>query len=128
MSIRLIKISKDLNVGISSLVEFLHKKGFDVESNPNTKVDGEQHELLVREFGSNSDLEVLFSNRREREREREKAKEAETGTIKEEVAVAERKEPEEIKTEVPEDIKPHVQIVDKNALVRYDTSKKCARK
>lgn len=107
MSIRLIKISKDLNVGISSLVEFLHKKGFDVESNPNTKVDGEQHELLVREFGTNSDLQVLFSNRRERE----KAKETEP--VKEEVAVPERKEPEEIKTEVPEDIKPHVQIVDK---------------
>ena len=46
MSIRLIKISKDLNVGISSLVEFLHKKGFDVESNPNTKIGSEQYELL----------------------------------------------------------------------------------
>ncbi|MFV0418216.1 MAG: translation initiation factor IF-2 [Dysgonomonas sp.] len=120
MSIRLIKISKDLNVGINSLVEFLHKKGFDVESNPNTKVDGEQHELLVREFGTNSDLEVLFSNRREREREIAK----ETEPIKEEVVAVERNEPEEIKTEVPEDIKPHVQIVDKIDLDSLNKPKK----
>ncbi|EGK03033.1 hypothetical protein [Dysgonomonas gadei] len=77
MSIRLIKISKDLNVGISSLVEFLHKKGFDVESNPNAKVDGEQHELLVKEFGNNADLEALLRNRKEREREVLAPKEAE---------------------------------------------------
>lgn len=123
MSIRLIKISKDLNVGINSLVEFLHKKGFDVESNPNTKVDGEQHELLVREFGSNSDLEALFSSRREKEREREVTKDVEPEFTKEDI-VAEQKEPEEIKTEVPEDIKPHVQVIDKIDLDALNKPKK----
>ncbi|MDR1881348.1 MAG: translation initiation factor IF-2 [Prevotella sp.] len=108
MSIRLIKISKDLNVGISSLVEFLHKKGFDMESNPNTKVDGEQHELLVREFGNNADLEALLRSRREREKE----KEAQL-PVAAEKSVPKQQEPEEIKTEVPESFKPHVQIVDK---------------
>ena len=71
MSVRLIKISKDLNVGINSLVEFLHKKGFEVESNPNTKVDSEQHELLVREFGDNADLEALFSHRKAKDKKEE---------------------------------------------------------
>ncbi len=47
MSIRLIKVSKDLNVGINSLVEFLQKKGFEIESNPNTKIDDEQYDLIM---------------------------------------------------------------------------------
>ncbi|MDU1890014.1 MAG: translation initiation factor IF-2 [Dysgonomonas sp.] len=107
MSIRLIKISKDLNVGINSLVEFLHKKGFEIESNPNTKVDSEQHELLVKEFGSNADLEAL-------RRRREEKKAAEQEQPKEEIPVSvEKEEPKEIKTEIPEEIKPHVQVVDK---------------
>jgi len=110
MSIRLIKISKDLNVGISSLVEFLHKKGFDVESNPNTKIDSEQQELLVREFGDSEDLRAFFERKKEKEREKETSREEvkpQVEPVKEEPVTT------EIKTEVPESIKPHVQVVDK---------------
>ncbi|MFV0311223.1 MAG: translation initiation factor IF-2 [Dysgonomonas sp.] len=121
MSIRLIKISKDLNVGINSLVEFLHKKGFDVESNPNAKVDGEQHELLVKEFGNNADLEALLRNRKEREKERER--EVQPPKEVEDVA-PKRQEPEEIVTEVPESFKPHVQVVDKIDLDALNRPKK----
>lgn len=117
MSIRLIKISKDLNVGISSLVEFLHKKGFDVESNPNTKIDSEQHELLVREFGKDLDIQALASIREER-----RAEAAAKAAAKEEAKI--QAEPEEIKTEVPESIKPHVQIVDKIDLDALNRPKK----
>lgn len=117
MSIRLIKISKDLNVGISSLVEFLHKKGFDVESNPNAKVDGEQHELLVKEFGNNADFETLLRNRKEREREVQAPKEVEDVAPK-------KQEPKEIVTEVPESFKPHVQVVDKIDLDALNKPKK----
>ena len=119
MSIRLIKISKDLNVGINSLVEFLHKKGFDVESNPNAKVDGEQHELLVKEFGNNADLEALLRNRKEREKEREAQAPAEVEDV-----AAKKQEPEEIVTEVPESYKPHVQVVDKIDLDALNKPKK----
>ena len=117
MSIRLIKISKDLNVGISSLVEFLHKKGFDVESNPNTKIDSEQHELLVREFGKDLDIQALASIREER-----RAEAAAKAAAKEEAKV--QAEPEEIRTEIPESIKPHVQIVDKIDLDALNRPKK----
>jgi translation initiation factor IF-2 len=118
MSIRLIKISKDLNVGISSLIEFLHKKGFDVESNPNTKIDSEQHELLVREFGKDMDIQALASIREER-----RAEAAAKAAAKEEAHKAPA-EPEEIKTEIPESIKPHVQIVDKIDLDTLNRPKK----
>ena len=117
MSVRLIKISKDLNVGINSLVEFLHKKGFEVESNPNTKVDSEQHELLVKEFGNNADLEALFSHRKEKESSKPVMEE-------EEIAPKVEDQPEEIKTEVPESIKPHVQVVDKIDLDALNRPKK----
>ena len=50
MSIRLNKVARDLNVGIQTAVEFLQKKGFTVEANPNTKITDEQYALLVKEF------------------------------------------------------------------------------
>jgi translation initiation factor IF-2 len=108
MSIRLIKISKDLNIGINTLVEFLNSKGFSVESNPNTKIDDNQHEMLVKEFGKDKDMEALLNRKREQKREAEildKNKEVES--VPEEVVI------EEIKTEIPEEIKPHIQVVDK---------------
>ena len=43
MSIRLNNVTRDLNVGIQTAVEFLQKKGFAVESNPNAKITDEQY-------------------------------------------------------------------------------------
>ena len=48
MTIRLNKVTRDLNVGITTAVEFLQKKGFAVEANPNTKITDEQFELLKK--------------------------------------------------------------------------------
>ncbi len=48
---RLIKIAKEFNIGHNTIVEFLAKKGFEIESNPNTKVPPECYELLEKEFG-----------------------------------------------------------------------------
>ncbi|MFR9165979.1 MAG: translation initiation factor IF-2 [Dysgonomonas sp.] len=112
MSIRLIKVSKDLNVGISSLVEFLHKKGFEVESNPNTKIDNEQYELLLGEFGT--DKKMKIATERHKELQKEKKKEKEVVAIEGYEAENINEQPvEEIKTEVPEDIKPQIHVVDK---------------
>jgi translation initiation factor IF-2 len=47
---RLSKVAKELNVGISTIVEFLHKKGFNIDVNPNTKVSEDQFELLKNEY------------------------------------------------------------------------------
>lgn len=53
---RLSKAAREFNVGISTMVEFLHKKGFDVDPNPNSKVPAEAYELLVKEYSG--DLNV----------------------------------------------------------------------
>ena len=49
-SFRLNKVAKDFNVGVQTLVEYLAKKGHQVESSPNTKISEEQYELLATAF------------------------------------------------------------------------------
>ena len=51
-TIRLNKVAKEFNVGITTLVEFLAKKGKKIESNPNTKIDGELYNILASAFQS----------------------------------------------------------------------------
>ena len=53
---RLSKLARELNVGISTIVEYLHKKGLDIDSNPNTKVPEEVCHLLEKEFKSDISL------------------------------------------------------------------------
>ena len=43
---RLTKVAREFNVGMQTLVEFLAKKGHQVEMNPNTKISEEQYDLL----------------------------------------------------------------------------------
>ncbi|HYX09306.1 MAG TPA: translation initiation factor IF-2 [Bacteroidales bacterium] len=49
---RLSKLAKEFNVGISTIVEFLRKKGYEIESNPNTKVSPELYDILAKEYSS----------------------------------------------------------------------------
>ena len=56
MTIRLNKVTRDLNVGITTVVEFLQKKGYTVEANPNTKITEEQYAELVKAFSTDKNL------------------------------------------------------------------------
>ncbi len=49
-SINLLKAAKELNIGIATAVEFLSKKGFDLEPKPNTKLNGEMYNVLLKEY------------------------------------------------------------------------------
>jgi translation initiation factor IF-2 len=49
---RLSKAAREFNVGISTIVEFLHKKGFDLDPNPNTKLPHDAYILLVKEYST----------------------------------------------------------------------------
>jgi translation initiation factor IF-2 len=53
---RISKVARELNVGISTIVEFLNKKGADLDSNPNNKISDEQYDLLLKEYGSDLSL------------------------------------------------------------------------
>ena len=51
-NIRLSKVVKEIGVGIGTIVEHLSKKGFKVDSNPNSKITDEQYSLLLKDFQS----------------------------------------------------------------------------
>ncbi|GAB3653814.1 translation initiation factor IF-2 [Echinicola sediminis] len=51
---RLGQVARKLNVGISTIVESMAKKGFDVESNPNSKISQDQYNMLAKEFKSSA--------------------------------------------------------------------------
>jgi translation initiation factor IF-2 len=53
---RLGKVAREFNVGIATMVEFLNKKGHQVEPNPNAKIDEEKYSLLQKEYSSDIDL------------------------------------------------------------------------
>ena len=72
MSIRLIRVSKELNVGVSSLVEFLHKKGVEIEANPNVKIENEHYDMLVVEFGKDKKIKKTVERQREEQLNKDK--------------------------------------------------------
>jgi translation initiation factor IF-2 len=48
--IRLNKAAAELNIAVSTIVEFLGSKGIVIENNPNTKIEGDVHDILLAEF------------------------------------------------------------------------------
>lgn len=49
-TVRLSKAAKEFNVAVSTIQEFLTKKGFQVDSSPNTKLTKEMYDLVVKEY------------------------------------------------------------------------------
>jgi translation initiation factor IF-2 len=49
-SIRLKQAAIEFNVGTSTIVDFLNKKGKQIENNPNARIDSEAYELLSVEY------------------------------------------------------------------------------
>ena len=97
MPIKLIQVQRKLNVGINTVVEFLRKKGFEVEdNNPDTRIGDEQYALLVKEFGKD-----LPNGGRERERVVPERSHREASSVKEEKS-------SEIKTVIPEEFRPKI--------------------
>ena len=102
MAIRLNIVTRNLNVGLSTIVDFLKKKGFSTEENPNAKITDEEYDLLIREFSKDKNLK-LESEKISQERHNLKEKKS---TVAVEGYESQRKT-EEIKTEIPE-IKPKI--------------------
>ena len=51
--IRLIRVAKEFNVGLNTITDFLHRKGIEIDSSPNTPIDADTYAILEKEFGKN---------------------------------------------------------------------------
>lgn len=61
-TLRLSKVAKVLNVGISTIVEYLSKKGIKIEASPNTKIDNDKYEMLLKAFPHDREKKNVSDN------------------------------------------------------------------
>ena len=107
MTIRLNKVTRDLNVGITTVVEFLQKKGYTIEASPNAKITEEQYAVLVKEFSTDKNLKIeseKFSQERQN-KDRNKA------SISIEGFESKKEKEEVVKTVIPEEARPNLKQV-----------------
>ena len=55
MPTKISKVARDLNVGVSTAVEFLRKHNIEVDNNPNVRIDDAAVELLKKEYSNDKD-------------------------------------------------------------------------
>ncbi len=109
MTIRLNKVTRDLNVGITTVVEFLQKKDYIIEASPNAKITEEQYAVLVKEFSTDKNLKIeseKFSQERQN-KDRNKA------SISIEGFESKKEKEEVVKTVIPEEARPKLKQVGK---------------
>ena len=109
MTIRLKKVTRYLNVGITTVVEFLQKKGYTIEASPNAKITEEQYAVLVKEFSTDKNLKIeseKFSQERQN-KDRNKA------SISIEGFESKKEKEEVVKTVIPEEARPKLKQVGK---------------
>ena len=85
---------RELNVGLPTIVDFLQKKGIEVEEgNPNARVSDDIYEVLKKEFGNDQNQKKESELLRLRHKEKSKNEVVTIETVQKE-------EPEEVKIEV----------------------------
>ena len=92
--LRLIKVAKEFNVGLNTITDFLHRKGIEVDSSPNTQIDADTYAIVEKEFGKNR------PSGNELDSVREKMNKKNSVSIEPEVAPKEEKRTIEVKEEI----------------------------
>ncbi len=137
--IRLGQASRKLNVGHNTILEFLSKKGFTVENNPNAKLTGEQYAMLSKEYASSASEKLEASgltigtkhvenlaNDREKEVVKKRVDEEESILIKN-LGSKDLKAKEEVKSDKVEREKPKlegIKVIGKIELEKKPATKK----
>ena len=55
MAVRLSKVAREFNVGLSTIVDYLQEKGIKISSDPNAKLTDDQYALVAKEFSTDSE-------------------------------------------------------------------------
>ncbi|MDX1652845.1 MAG: translation initiation factor IF-2, partial [Brumimicrobium sp.] len=114
---RLSKVARELNVGISTLVDFLNTQGIEIDSNPNTKLEEDHVEILREQFADDQSLKEeakksafkrekretisLKTKDQKKEEEEDEDLDVEEPAVKEEPVKAKSKPEETEKSEKP---------------------------
>lgn len=61
-SIKIIKAAKELNIGISTIADFLNGKGFKVEARPTTKLSEDMYDALLKEYQGDKNIREEAKN------------------------------------------------------------------
>ena len=80
MSVRLNKALRELNIGISTAVEFLEKKPSlgEIKSDPNYKINDEQYAALLAQFKRDAEVRTQASQLFQKKKEDKKAEKTTT--------------------------------------------------
>ncbi|MBQ9339728.1 MAG: translation initiation factor IF-2 [Paludibacteraceae bacterium] len=71
MAIKLIKACKELNIGMSTAVEFAAKQGKEIAADPNVRIDDELYLLLAKAFNKDMALKLEAEKQAQERLERE---------------------------------------------------------
>ena len=97
MKIRLNKVQKELNLGLSTIVEFLQKKGFEIKEDPNAVVPEEGYDMLIQEFSADKKARIQSDNFTKERQNKERPKAA---------PVVEEKPVEKVAAPAPKPVEP----------------------
>jgi translation initiation factor IF-2 len=87
---RLSQVLREFNISLDRAVDFLSSKGFDVDASPNTKITGDEYEVLFEEFETDKSKKVASKEVGE-----EKRKEKEELRLERERELEEKQKKEE---------------------------------
>lgn len=102
---RLSKVARELNVGISTIVEYMSTQGVELDSNPNTKIEADHLDILSVKFAADQSLKEAAKKTAIKREERK------TITL----ATPEPKKEEVETTSVEEEQTPHKEVAEKEA-------------
>ena len=71
MAIKLIKACKELNIGMSTAVDFAAKRGREIAMDPNTRIDDDLYLLLAKEFNKDMALRLEAAKQAQERQERD---------------------------------------------------------
>ena len=137
--IRLSQAARKLNVGHNTILEFLAKKGFEVENNPNAKLTPEQVTLLSKEFATSATEKLEASGlsigakhsenvilEKEKETLKKRVEDEETNIMIKNLGSKDLKAKEEVKSEKVEREKTKLEGI--KVVGKIDLEKKAAAK
>jgi translation initiation factor IF-2 len=127
-SMRISLVAKQINVGVSHIVQHLSAKGYKIESSPNTKLSFEQLEVLAKDFNhpgllagdSSKKSDDSATNRKGREDDDLPLYFRESGKTKEESAPVEASEPAPAEPTEPELIRAEAKLTGPKILGKID--------